>query len=139
MKSFTGFGCWTFEQVELVNPPILVAALLRREIKAPSLTIGERDERNSRVEGVLERLTNGILSFAGLLDLDKNGGLGWRMAKREISAAFACLEFRPDHGRVPCIPSQFLKHTQDDALRDRLLIGEPTLSESCDDVRKRCF
>lgn len=91
------------------------------------------------MESIFEGLTNRVLGSAGLLYLDKNCWLRGRMAYGEVNAAFSGLVFWLDNGGVPCIPSQLLEETQNDALRDGLLVGESPLTQSFCNVGKGRF
>jgi hypothetical protein len=84
-------------------------------------------------------LSDGILGFAWLFYFDEDGRLIWWMAKCEIRATFACLIFWPNRSSVPGIPAEFLKKAKNDALRDRLLIGESSLAESRFNISKGSF
>ena len=57
-------GGWAFEEVELVDAAIFVAALFCRQVEAPGAAIGQDDEGNAGVEGVFEGLADGILGLA---------------------------------------------------------------------------
>ncbi len=70
------------------------------------------------MKGIFECLPNRIFSLTRLFDLCENRRFGRWMAKREINTSLTSLEFRPNHSRVPCIPSKLLKHAKNDALGD---------------------
>ena len=139
MEGFARLGWRALEEVELVNAAVLVAALFCRQIEAPGPAIGQHDEGNAGMEGVFERLADGIFGFAGLFDLDKDGGFGWWMAEGEISATLAGLVFRPHDGGVPRVPAEFLKHAKDNALGNRLLVREFTVAKAGCDVGESGF
>jgi hypothetical protein len=60
------------------------------------------------MEGVFEGLADAVLRLTGRFDFDELGGLGGRMAKGKVGAAFAGLELGPDGGAVVDVPAQFL-------------------------------
>jgi hypothetical protein len=53
-----------FEEVELVNAPVLVAAFFPQQIEAPCPAIGQDDEFHAGLEGICKRLADGIFGFA---------------------------------------------------------------------------
>ena len=55
---------WVFEEVELVNAPVLVAAFFPQQIEAPCPAIGQDDEFHTGLEGICKRLADGIFGFA---------------------------------------------------------------------------
>ena len=58
------------QDVELVELPFAVVALLGGEEEGPLLPVGKYGHRHALVEGVLEELAVGPLALADLLDLD---------------------------------------------------------------------
>ena len=95
-------------------------------------------------------MADGVFGFAGLFDLDEDGGFGGRMAEGEVGAARTGLVFRPDDGGVPRVPTQLLQDAETSAatetatvasrassaalgLGDGLFVGEPALAQAGDD------
>jgi hypothetical protein len=129
-----GLGRWAFEEVELVHAAVFVAALFGRQVEAPGAAIGQDDEGDAGVEGVFEGLANGVFGFAGLFNLDKDGGFGGRVAKGKVGAAPTGLVFRLDNSSVPRVPAQLLQNTENDALGDGLFVGKSALTQTSDNV-----
>jgi hypothetical protein len=57
-----------------------------------------------------------------------------RLAEGEVSAALTGLILGPNEACVPGVPAEFLQQPEDDALRDRLFVGEFALTEAGGDV-----
>ena len=60
---------------------------------------------------------------------------GWHSAKSARPPPR--LVFGPDNGGVVRVPTKFTKHSEDDSLRDRLLVREPVLAQAGRDVGER--
>lgn len=110
--------------VELVEPPFVVGPLLAGKVKVPLAAIRQDRHRHAVVVGVFEQLTLRSVALANLLDLNEGDRLAWQAAQGEVDTPAAQRVFRPDRVGVVGGPAQCMEKTQDDALRDRCLIGE---------------
>jgi hypothetical protein len=61
------------------------------------------------------------------------------IVKREIGTPFDRSVFWPNNVRIPRISTEFLEKSENDALRNCLLIRELALSKTNCDVRERGF
>jgi hypothetical protein len=77
------------EDVELVESPFAVVALLGGEKEVPLLPVGQDGHRHAPVEGVLEELAVGPFALSHLLDLDQDDWLSWRVAEGVVSSSGA--------------------------------------------------
>ncbi|WP_230370706.1 hypothetical protein [Paludibacterium denitrificans] len=76
-----------FHDVELIDPPLAIIALLGREEEIPLLTVGQDRHRDAGVKGVFEELPLGPVALSDLLDLDEGDRLAGGMAQGVIHAA----------------------------------------------------
>ena len=121
------------DDVELVDPPLAVVALLARQEEVPFPAVGEDRHGPPVMEGVFEQLTGGPVALPNLLDLDEGNRLARRAAQGVVDASTAQGVFGPDGVGVVGRPTQGVKQPQDDALRDGGFVGEPARPDAGSD------
>jgi hypothetical protein len=133
-KDFGGLGDWAGDQVELVNAPLVIVALLAGKKKAPLLSIGENSHRYALMKRILEKLLLGTDCTANIFRFKEDDrALGW-IAEGVINTACAEGELWNYVRRIEYLPSERLKKPQDDALRNSRLVRIATGSDSSLDV-----
>jgi hypothetical protein len=120
----------SFHKVKLVHTPLLIIALLGRQVEVPLLPVGEYGHGNAGVESVLEKLTIRARAAARLLHFDEDDGAVTRVAERVIHTPAFEREFGCDYLWAEYRPVKSIQQGQHYTVADRSFIYEVTAAKS---------